>query len=461
MNEKVVFKRKIYNKLLKWKQDYNGRTAILIEGARRVGKSTLAEEFGKNEYDSYILIDFSKASKRVVELFDDISDLNSLFLQLQFEYRVSLFDRKSLIIFDEVQFCPRARQAIKHLVADGRYDYLETGSLIYVSKNIRDILIPSEEEHVKMYPMDFEEFLWANGDEVTSRLLREIVLSGKPLGPVHRKLMRTFRQYILVGGMPQAVATFIETHDLIRVDKVKRGIIELYLADFKKIDDTGRISRIFEDIPAQLNRKTSRYMLYPVIGETTERKADSLISELAASMTVSMCYHTADPSNGLAMDFDKDYFKIYLADTGLFITLAFWERDIIENEIYTKLLSDKLSANLGFVYENVVSQIMTTSGRKLFYYSFPSENRHTYEVDFLISSGTKIIPVEVKSSGYRTYKSLEVFCEKYSYKVKNPLIVFTKDFHKEGIFRFMPVYLLPFYLESLDVDRRSENSWPR
>lgn len=450
MPEKKVFKRKIYNKLLTWKQEENGRTAILIEGARRVGKSTLAEEFGRNEYDSYMLIDFSKASKKVIELFDDISDLATLFLQLQFEYKVSLFERKSLIIFDEVQFCPKARQAIKHLVADGRYDYLETGSLISVSKNIKDILIPSEEEHIKMYPMDFEEFLWATGDEVTPTLLKGIVSSGKPLGTAHRTLMRTFRQYILVGGMPQSVATFIETHDLIRVDKVKRGIIELYLADFKKIDDTGRISRIFEDVPAQLNRKASRYFLSPVIGEVSERMADSMISELAASMTVSMCYHTADPSNGLAMDFDKDYFKIYLADTGLFITLAFWENDVAENEIYTKLLSDKLSANLGFVYENVVSQIIMSSGRKLFYYTFPSENRHLYEVDFLISSRTKIIPIEVKSSGYRTYKSLEIFCEKYSYKVKDPLVVFTKDSHKEGIFRFMPVYLLPFYLESLN-----------
>ena len=450
MSEKKVFKRKIYDKLLTWKQEENGRTAILIEGARRVGKSTLAEEFGKNEYESYMLIDFSKASQKVIELFDDISDLASLFLQLQFEYKVSLFERKSLIIFDEIQFCPKARQAIKHLVADGRYDYLETGSLISVSKNIKNILIPSEEEHIKMYPMDFEEFLWATGDEVISSLLRGIVASGKPLGTAHRTLMRTFRQYILVGGMPQSVATFIETHDLIRVDKVKRGIIELYLADFKKIDDTGRISRIFEDIPAQLNRKTSRYILSPVIGETSEQKADSMISELAASMTVSMCYHTADPSNGLAMDFDKDYFKIYLADTGLFITLAFWERDIAENEIYTKLLSDKLSANLGFVYENVVSQIIISSGRRLFYYSFPSENRHLYEVDFLISCGAKIIPIEVKSSGYRTYKSLEIFCAKYSHKVKDPLIVFTKDSHKEGMFRFMPIYLLPFYLESLN-----------
>ncbi len=446
---KIIFKRKLYNRLLQWKENENGRSAILIEGARRIGKSTLAEEFGKNEYESYLPIDFSKASKKVIELFDDISNLDSLFMQLQFEYKVSLHERKSLIIFDEVQFNPKARQAIKHLVADGRYDYIETGSLISVSKNIKNILIPSEEEHIKMFPMDFEEFLWATGDEVTPELLRQAIASGNSVGIAHRNLMRTFRQYILVGGMPQAIATFIETNDLIRVDKVKRNIIDLYMADFKKIDESGRISRIFEDIPAQLNRKAARYMVYSVIGDTDSRKADSLISELAASMTVSICHHTADPSNGLAMDFDKDYFKFYLADTGLFITLAFWHGDMAENEIYNKLLSDKLSANLGFVYENIVSQILISSGRKLFYYTFPSDNRHIHEIDFLINSGSKIIPLEVKSSGYKTYKSLELFCKKYSYKVKDPLVVFTKDYQKEGTIRFLPVYMLPFYLETI------------
>lgn len=444
---KHLFKRKLYNRLLRWKQEENGNTALLIEGARRVGKSTLAEEFGKNEYESYILIDFTKASAKIRELFDDISNLDSLFMQLQFEYHVSLIPRKSLIIFDEVQFCPKARQAIKHLVADRRFDYIETGSLISISKNVSGILIPSEEEQVKMYPMDFEEFLWALGDTTTPNLLRQTLRVGMTLGGSHRTLMRTFRLYMLVGGMPQAVSEYIDTNDLLRVDKIKRVIINLYLADFKKIDDSGRISRIFEDVPGQLNRKLSRYMLHPVIGNTEQAKEDSLISELAASMTVNMCYHTADPANGLAMDYDKDYFKIYIGDTGLFVTLAFWDRDVGENEIYSKLLSDKLSANLGYVYENATAQILVNNGRKLFYYTFPTENRHLYEVDFLITTGSKISPIEVKSSGYKTHKSLDEFLRKYSAKTKDPIVVFTKDYCKEGIITFLPIYLLPFYLE--------------
>lgn len=442
---KSIFKRKLYDSLLKWKQEEQGRTALLIEGARRVGKSTLAEEFGKNEYKSYILVDFSKASKRVAELFDDISDLDALLMQLQFEYGVSLTERESLIIFDEIQFCPKARQAIKHLVADRRFDYIETGSLISISKNTKHILIPSEEDYVRMNPMDFEEFLWATGDSVTATLLRDVIEKGAYNAIPHRTLMRKFRLYILVGGMPQAVAEYLSANDLIRVDKIKRGIINLYLADFIKIDGSGRIGRLFENIPAQLNRKASRYMVRQVIGDTDEKKEDMLMSELAASMTVNLCHHTADPANGLAMDFDKDYFKIYCADTGLFVTLAFWDKDIAENEIYRKLLSDKLSANLGYVYENIVAQMIVSCGRKLFYYTFPSDSRHLYEVDFLISEGSKIDPIEVKSSGYKAHKSLDMFCEKYSGKIKRPIILSGKEYHKEGNVTFLPFYLFPFF----------------
>lgn len=444
---KHIFKRKLYDRLLQWKNEENGATAILIEGARRVGKSTLAREFGKNEYDSFIEIDFSKASPKIHQLFEDISNLDSLFMQLQFEYNVSLIPRKSLIIFDEIQFCPKARQAIKHLVADGRFDYIETGSLISISKNVKDILIPSEEDHIKMCPMDFEEFLWALGDTATPGLLRQALQARMQLDGAHRTLMRKFRLYLLIGGMPKVVSEYLETNDLLRVDKVKRAIINLYLADLKKIDESGRLSRIFEDVPAQLNRKLSRYMLHPVIGDTDQTKEDTLISELAASMIVNMCYHTADPANGLALDYDKDYFKLYVGDTGLFVTLAFWDKDVADNEIYEKLLSDKLSANLGYVYENAVAQILVSSGRKLFYYTFPSDNRHLYEVDFLISNGSKVSPIEVKSSGYKTHKSLVEFVRKYSTKSKDPIVVYTKDFHKEGIVTFLPVYMLPFYLE--------------
>ena len=319
--------------------------------------------------------------------------------------------------------------------------------LISIRNHVDGILIPSEEDQIKMYPMDFEEFLWALGDSTTPMLLRQAIAVGMTFGAAHRTLMRTFRLYLLIGGMPKAIAEYIDTKDLLRVDKVKRAIIKLYLADLHKIDKSGRISRIFEDVPAQLNRKQSRYMLHPVIGNTDPDKEDSLVSELAASMTVNMCYHTADPANGLAMDYDKDYFKIYIGDTGLFITLAFWDRDVAENEIYSKLLSDKLSANLGYVYENATAQIIVASGRKLFYYTFPSDSRHLYEVDFLISKGSKISPIEVKSSGYKTHKSLDEFMRKYSAKAKDPLVVFTKDYHKEGVITFLPIYMLPFYLE--------------
>jgi hypothetical protein len=445
MNTTVpIFKRKLYQKFLNWKETSNGKTALLIEGARRVGKSTLAVQFAEKEYDSYILIDFSKASKKVNDLFEDISDLDSLFMQLQFEYHTILKPRKSVVIFDEVQFNPKARQAIKHLVADGRYNFIETGSLISISKNVKDILIPSEEERIQMYPMDFEEFQWALGKD-PAPLLREALEKGKPLGQVaHRAMMREFRLYMLVGGMPQAVSCYIETLNLQLVDNVKRNIIDLYESDLRKIDKTGRLGRLFDDIPAQLSRNVSRYMPQTSIGKLTPSRLDGYISELSDSKIVNMCYHTSDPSNGLAMDYNKDYFKMYVGDTGLFITLAFKDHEFTDNEIYTKLLNDKLDANLGYVYENVVAQMLVASGRRLFYYTFASDSRHTYEVDFLISNKGKIDPLEVKSSGYRAHASLDAFCKKYSQKVRIPMVIYTKDIAKDGPVRYLPAYLIPF-----------------
>lgn len=443
---KRIFRRKIYNRLLAWKRRENGASAILVEGARRIGKSVITEEFAKNEYDSYLKIDFSKASPKVISLFDDLSNLESIFMQLQFEYGVKLTPRKSVIIFDEVQFAPKARQAIKHLVADGRFDYIETGSLISISKNVSNILIPSEEDRLKMYPMDFEEFLWAIDETATPDLLRMAAAGHAPLGDVaHRKMMRLLRLYMLVGGMPQAVDSYLETLDLSSVDVVKRRILALYEADFMKIDPTGRISRLYDNIPAQLGRKTTRYMVSTIIGKTTDRKEDTLLSELNGSMTANFCYHTADPSNGLAMDFDKDYFKLYCGDTGLFVTLAFKSKDFTENIIYSKLLSDKLEANMGYVYENLVAQMLVASGRNLYYYTFPTEkNRHNYEVDFLIESGNKIDPIEVKSSSYRIHASLDAFCRKYSAKVRRPYVFYTKDYAQVGPVVYLPIYLVPF-----------------
>ncbi len=410
-----MFKRKIYNKLLQWKEESQGRTAILIEGARRVGKSTVAETFGENEYDSYILIDFSIAPSGVKALFDDVSDLDYLFLQLQLQYGVDLVPRKSLIIFDEVQLFPKARQAIKALVKDGRYDYMETGSLISIKKNVKDILIPSEERKLSMFPMDYEEFMWALGNESTINLLRTAYQGKLPLGDqVHRKMMRDFRIYMLVGGMPKAVDEYLRTNNFKHVDEVKRDILTLYENDFHKIDPTGKTSMLFNAIPAELSRGASRYQVSSVI---EGGRADGIlgqISEMKSSKTVNVSYHVNDPVVGMAHHKNLSKFKLFLADTGLFTTLQFKDKDFTENVIYEKLLNDKLRANLGYMYENVVAQMFTAEGYELYYYAFMNEKtRKNYEIDFMISKENKICPIEVKSSGYRTHASLDAFTKKF------------------------------------------------
>lgn len=439
-----IFRRKLYARLLEWKKR-EGATALLIEGARRVGKSTLAAEFGAREYESFILVDFSIAPRAIRKLFEDGEPVDFILMQLQLEYHTALHRRRSLVIFDEVQFCPQARQMIKHLVADGRFDYIETGSLISISRNVRGILIPSEEEAVQMYPMDAEEFRWALGDTDTGELLRAAMRSGQPLGEAaHRAMMRDFRIYMAVGGMPQAVAEYIDTLDIVRVDRVKRDIIRLYEADFHKIDQSGRISRLFDDIPAQLAKHQTRFLPASAIGSVSASVEDAMVSELAASMTVNMCYHTMDPASELAMDYDKDYYKIYVGDTGLFVTLAFNNDGAPDRETYAKLLRDKLPANLGFLYENAVAQMLRAAGRRLFYYTFPAAGRHQYEVDFLIASGSKISPIEVKSSSYQAHASLDAFIAKYSSRIRTPYVVYGKDLRREGGITYLPVYMVPY-----------------
>ena len=442
-----IFKRKLYDKLLDWKTNRKGKTAVMIEGARRVGKSTLAKQFAENEYDSYVLIDFSIAPKEITELFDYISDLEYFFMQLQFRLGVSLIEHNSLIIFDEVQKCPKARQAIKHLVADGRYDYIETGSLISIRKNVKDIVIPSEEEKMTLNPMDYEEFKWAQDDTTTIPQLRMLYDKKMSIGDaVTRKLMRDFRVYMVVGGMPQAVSEYLDSHNLQEVDRVKRGIIQLYEDDFYKIDPSGRISSLFDAIPAQLNSNASRYQVTSAIGDNTNsEKILQLISELRESHTINMAYHANDPGVGMSLSLDISKYKMYVADTGLFITLAFKDKDFTENIIYQKLMSDKLDANLGYVYENMVAQILTASGNKLFYYTFPTETgKHNYEIDFLLSRGNKICPIEVKSSGYKRHASLDAFCQKFSSRVLQRYLIYTKDFQKDEQTLFLPVYLTQF-----------------
>lgn len=442
----LFFKRKVYDRLLKWKNESNGESAILIQGARRIGKSTLAEEFAKNEYDSYILIDFAVAPKEVHDLFRDISDLNYIFLRLQLIYGTQLKERKSVIILDEVQLAPLARQAIKHLVKDGRYDYIETGSLITVHKSSANILLPSEETRVDMFPMDYEEFRWAMGDTSTIPLLRTAFDERKPLGnAAHRKLMRDFRLYMLVGGMPKAVAEYIETNNLEAVDRVKRGILSLYEEDFWKLDQTGRATALFDAIPAQLSRNASRYIVAEAIpGERPDRLADT-VKMMNECMATNVSYLSTDPNVGLALTMDYNRFKIYASDTGLFVSLAFKDNEITDNIIYNKLLNDKLSANLGYIYENVVAQMLRASGKKLYYNIIPTnDGKKYYEVDFLIADGHKISPVEVKSSGYKTHKSLDVFCEKYSDRVRNKYVIYTNDLRREQDINYIPVYMTMF-----------------
>lgn len=439
-----IFKRKLYERLLEWKRVKNGQSAILIEGARRVGKSTLIEQFAKNEYESYILIDFNVASDEVKSLFNNLMNMDYIFLQLQALYKVVLKERKSVIIFDEVQKCPLARQAIKYLVKDGRYDYIETGSLISIKKNTKNITIPSEEERVILYPMDYEEFRWALGDEATIPLLRTFYEKRIPLDKAHRDKMRDFRLYMLVGGMPQAVNTYIETNNFSLVDRVKRNIIKVYQDDFQKLDETGRLETLFMEIPSQLSQASNRFKPYAVLGDVDDEKLLELLRELEDSKTTLFSYHSNDPNVGMSLTKDISKFKIFCADTGLFVTLAFWDKDHTDNIIYQKLLNDKLSTNLGYVYENIIAQMLATSGNKLFYYTWPKDPTHNYEIDFLISRGAIIHPIEVKSSGYKSHKSLDVFCQKFSHVVERRYLIYTKDLKKDKETLLLPVYLTPF-----------------
>ena len=445
MTNRRIFKRKIYDQMVEWKQQRDGKTALLIKGARRVGKSTIVEQFARHEYDSYMLIDFSRASQEVKSLFNDLMDLDYIFLRLQAIYNVVLKERRSVIVFDEVQNCPLARQAIKHLVKDHRYDYIETGSLISIRKNTEGIIIPSEETRIDMYPMDYEEFRWALGDMVSIPLLRKFFDRQMPLKEAFRKAMRDFRLYMLIGGMPQAVNEYLDTNNLSMVDKVKREIVELYIDDFLKIDPSGRASLLFQAIPSELSKNASRYQVSSVLSDSDRKNLSEILMAMKDSMVVNIAYHANDPSVGFPLNSDIDQFKMFVGDTGLFVTLAFWDKDITENVIYQKLLSDKLSANLGYVYENIVAQILIDSGNKLFYHTWPVANsNHNYEVDFLLSRGNKIWPIEVKSSGYRTHASLDAFCHKFSDRISNRYLIYGKDFHKDEATTMLPVFMTMF-----------------
>ena len=432
----------------------NGQTALLIDGARRVGKSYIVEEFAKAEYKSYILIDFNRAPKEVTDLFENyLNDLDTLFLYLSNLYNTKLYERESLIILDEVQLYPRARSAIKYLVADGRYDYIETGSLMSIKKNVKDILIPSEEEHLKMYPLDFEEFLWALGNDMLMPMIRTCYEKKIPMEQaLHRKAMDYFRQYMIVGGMPQAVEKYVETHDFDSVDRVKRSILELYRADIVKhaAGYEMKVEQIFDDIPAQLQKHDKKFKISSLKKAARFRDYEDAMFWLSDAMIVNMCYNSTAPSIGLKMNLDRTTMKCYMADTGLLISHAFDENGIVSEEIYKKLLFDKLEVNKGMLVENIVAQMLTATGHKLYFYANPSRDdaSERMEIDFLIakskiSNRHNISPIEVKSGKNYTLTSLRKFRNKYAEQTDTPYVLHTSDLKEEDGIVYLPLYMTP------------------
>ena len=445
-----MFKRKAFEKLKYWKEKKAPKYAVLLEGARRVGKSTIAEEFAKQEYKSYIKIDFANVRKEILDVFEDIAEPDLFFLRLQTATGITLHKRESVIIFDEIQLMPKVRQAIKYLVADGRYDYIETGSLISIKKNVKDIVIPSEEIKIQVYPMDYEEFMWATGNE-TYQVLKELYKRGKAVGnSLNRKLMRDFRVYMAVGGMPQAVAAYVEGGNFTEIDEVKREIINLYKDDFFKIDGTGLIGRMYESIPTQLATDKRSYVISAATGKKKVDKDIERLYNMLDSKTVLPCYNVLNPSVTLSQTMDNQTFKLYLADTGLFTTMIFSSSGETDENIYTKLLSDSLPADLGYLYENAVAQVINAAGRPLYYHTWRKDNVTRYfEIDFLVASKTKIVPIEVKSSGLGMHKSITEFQRKYSKNTAAPILLSQKDVGQVKMLKLNPIYMLPYILEDL------------
>lgn len=445
----VMLKRKIYDDLLAWKNRSNGATALMIDGARRVGKSFLCELFAQNEYKSHIIIDFGNTPKAVLDSFENDSfDLDLFFSKMSAFYGKSLYKRESVIIFDEVQQFPRARQLIKYLVADGRYDFIETGSLIRLKKNVQDIIIPSEEEHIEMFPLDFEEFLWALNDNATIPFIKQCFDKKAALGSLHRKIMNDFRQYVLVGGMPQVVLEYVKTKDFEAVDAVKRRILKLYRDDVSKFAEgyEDKVFAIFDGIPGQLSKKEKKYQLSSISKQARFRSYEDSFVWLNEAMVVNTCFNVTDPNIGLGLSADYTKQKCYMGDTGLLITHTFLDSPYIENELYKAILFDKLSINEGMVMENIVAQMLRRNGHKPYFYSRnDKEHRENHmEIDFLITEKKKISPIEVKSGNYSSHSSLDKFRKKFSSKLRNAYILHTKDvMMKDGI-TCLPIYMAMF-----------------
>ncbi len=441
-----VFRRKAYDALKEWKERSKGSTAVLVEGARRVGKTTLVQEFAEKEYHSHIIVDFYKANKNVKKLFDDLSNLDDLFRGLQLYYNTELKERDSVIVFDEVQLFPRAREAIKALVQDGRYDYIETGSLISIKKNVKKIVVPSEEEKIKLHPLDFEEYLWAKGIN-TFRLLYNYYRKRTRVDDnVHSHMMRLFREYLAVGGMPQAVMKMLEGGSYQDIDKVKREIIQLYLDDFRKLDPSGKLGRLYLAIPSELSSQSTRYRITETVPNSRLKRERKSFFDLEDSQTVQICRHVNDPKVGLTTTIDEDFFKMFAEDTGLFVTLCFYDKQFSENIIYTKLISGRLSANLGYVYENAVAQALIAIGLNLYYHTFKKKDdeKHYYEVDFITTVGEKLRPIECKSSNIDDHKSFDEFISKKGLKLDTPVIITPKNLNYSDKILYLPIYMTQF-----------------
>lgn len=446
-------KRKIYNELLKWKNAAKGRTAVLIDGARRVGKSYIVEDFARNEYKSYILIDFSKEDKQLKMLFEEqLSDLDTFFRMLSLVKNTKLYPRESVIVFDEVQQYPPARAAIKHLVNDRRYDYIETGSLVSINRNVKNIVIPSEEERLDMYPMDFEEFLWAMGQEDLMDYVRECFSARTPLGNMlHRKTMELFRQYMIVGGMPQAVESYVKEGNFDKVDRIKRNILSIYRADISKYaaSHEQKVTQVFDTIPSQLQRHEKKFRIGELEKGARSRNYVNAFFWLEESRVINVCYAATEPNVGLNLNRDDAKRKLYMADTGLLIAMAFSEKDIQQGQLYKKLMFDKLEINKGMLVENVVAQMLKTSGNKLYFYSDSShEKDDRMEIDFLVrkpsvTSRHNISPIEVKSSTRYTLTSLNKCINKYGEYLSTPYVVHSSDYMEKDGITFIPLYMTP------------------
>lgn len=445
-------RRKIYNELVKWKENSQGKTAILIDGARRVGKSYIAELFAKENYKTYILIDFSKVPQEIKDLFNNYLDnLDYLFTYLSGYFGIKLYERNTLFIFDEVQFCPKARSSIKHLVADGRYDYIETGSLISIKKNVKDILIPSEEHQIKMLPMDFEEFLWAMGNDTLMDFIKKSYNDKTPLGQaMHRKVMDYFKEYLIVGGMPQAVKTYSETRDFEKVDEVKRDILNLYRDDIRKFADEVylKVEQIFDELPAQLQKHEKKFNLAALDVNARYREYYGAFYWLEDAGLVNLAYNTSEPNIGLRLNMDSNSFKCYMFDTGLLLSMAFDEKGLVDEEIYKKILFDKLSFNEGMIIENIVAQMLVSGKRKLYFYSRNDrkDSSEKMEIDFLIAKNNitskhNITPIEVKSGKNYTYSSLNKFKAKYKDYLNTSIIIHQDDLKQENDVLYLPIYM--------------------